>query len=459
MARAAKAEVPDKPPRFDQIPTADLLRMRIAPETRLPHVALIGAELARRGEFPADVAEAPDDPAVVHSATTAAIASGYTGRGDPRPKGAPTCGIPMVTKMSDVVAEEIDWLWPGRIPIGMLTLVFGDGGVGKSQLSLALASHITHGRPWPDDPKGKVTKGKVILVQCEDSLKHTVRPRVDASGCDPARVIALTGIKRHDGNESAFELRAHMDALAYAVTKAKDVRLVVIDPISAFLGGADECKNAEVRQILSPLGQLAEKHQFAVIMVHHVNKGSGVKAMYRASGSLAFINAARIAWFVCKDPDSETRCYLAPVKCNIGPTPSAMAFSAEKQAIRFEAAPIVGLSANSILAQERKLLMDDDGQRDGKRGPIPAKIRECIERLVEFLEEGPQPQRKAASMIEESGYHTGTFYEAIARGPFEKYPHENSNWLRLRFGEEGQIPQSTNGHANGEANGAKDGAL
>jgi hypothetical protein len=451
MGHASKGK--DAPPRLDLLDTAALERMRTDPATSAMNRAMIGAELARRGEFPEELQNLPADPGQVHTATTTMRESGYTGH---KPlESAPVCGLPLLSKMSDVVAEEVDWLWPGRIPIGMMTLLFGDGGVGKSQIALALASHVSQARPWPDDPKGKVAKGKVILIQSEDSLTHTVRPRVDAAKADATRIIALTGIKRPDNVEAPFQLREHLAALAVAVKKVKDVRLVVIDPISAFLGGADECKNAEVRFILSPLGALAEKHGFAVLMIHHVNKGTGVKAMYRASGSLAFINASRMAWFACKDPESETRCFLAPVKCNIGPMPNVMAFTAEKQAIRFDPDPVLGISANSILAQERTLLMDDDGQREGRRGPLPAKIRACIEKLIEFLGDGPQPQRQAASVILESGYHPGTFYEAIARGPFEKYPHEDSNWLRLAFGVKSEgIAPGSNGHANGSNGGA-----
>ena len=83
-----------------------------------------------------------------------------------------------------------------------------------------------------------------------------------------------------------------VERLAHEVERLGDVVLIQIDPVSAYLGGTDSHKNADVRALLSPLSDLAEKFNVAVVVVTHLNKGSGA-AMYRSVGSIAFTAAAR----------------------------------------------------------------------------------------------------------------------------------------------------------------------
>jgi putative DNA primase/helicase len=376
-----------------------------------------------------DVELPPEDPVEAKSwSTSEAVARGFA------TSDGPACGRLILQRLSEIEAAPVDWLWPDRIPLGMLSLLYGDGGVGKSMLLLSIAATVTCARDWPDQPGVSPGPGSVILIQAEDSLRHTVRPRFDATNGDASRIHIVKGVMTNK-LRSSFSIRAHIDAIRAEVEERGDVKLIIVDPISAFIGGADDNRNAEVRDVLGPLGELAEEYHFAVIMNHHSNKGSGTKALYRASGA-AYANVARIAWFVGGDPDKAGRTFMAPVKCNIGPMPSAMAFEVSGQAVRFEPKPLLGLHANMILMRERTLLAEDtDCVRDGKRGRLPRKLKACIQRLVEYLTDGPKAQRDALAIVKAAGFSTGTFYDSVNRGPFERIQAETfkeSTMLRLK---------------------------
>lgn len=82
--------------------------------------------------------------------------------------------------MADVVAEKVEWLWPGRIPRGKVTLLEGDPKCGKSTLALDLAARVSTGTAMPDGSP-LVEPEQVILMTAEDGLADTVRPRLDAA--------------------------------------------------------------------------------------------------------------------------------------------------------------------------------------------------------------------------------------------------------------------------------------
>jgi RecA-family ATPase len=241
---------------------------------------------------------------------------------------------PQTICLADVEPKPINWLWPDRIARGKLTLISGDPGLGKSLITVALASAVSNGGRWPVGG-GYAPLGSVILLSEEDALADTIRPRLDAAGADCSRVHALRMIQElnEDGEiiNRSFNLASDVERLAAIVEKLGDVALIQIDPISAYLGGTDSHKNADVRALLSPLSDLAERFDVAIVVVTHLNKGSG-SAMYRSVGSIAFTAAARTAWAVTKDKDEPARRLMLPVKNNLGNDESGMAYRVETAA-------------------------------------------------------------------------------------------------------------------------------
>ena len=233
---------------------------------------------------------------------------------------------PVLTCLADVRPEALRWLWPGRIPLGKVTLVFGDPDLGKSLVTLDVAARVSRGLPWPDAPGERPTPGGVILLSAEDDLADTIRPRLDAAGADVGRIMVLQGVEYAEGRKGYFNLARDLPALEAAIRQTPDTRLVIIDPISAYLGRTDSHVNAEVRAALAPLSELAARHGAAVVGVTHLNKGMGGRALYRATGSLAFVAAARAGWLVTVDLDDPKRRLFLPAKMNLAEEPLGLAY-------------------------------------------------------------------------------------------------------------------------------------
>lgn len=268
-----------------------------------------------------------------------------------------------------IARRSVRWLWRDRIPRGKVSLVAGNPGLGKSQLAISIAAIVSTGRPWPD---GATTNpGRVVICSAEDDAEDTIRPRLEAAGADLSRVsIVDSVVDRWNGlgEEVPRGFRLNHDELllhnALARFGQEEVHLVVIDPVSAYLGAAvDSHNNTEVRATLTPITELAAQRKVAVLLVSHLNKGGGTEAMTRVIGSIAFTAAARAAYLVAADPeDPDNRRFFAPIKNNLGPAKPGLAFGLETVTLEangyervvtskvvWEPNPI-SLSANDIMA-------------------------------------------------------------------------------------------------------------
>lgn len=210
-----------------------------------------------------------------------------------------------VVNAATVKEVPLRWLWPSRVPAGKVTLLAGDPGLGKSFLTCDMASRVTTGNYWPDSMEARAPQGSVVMLSAEDDPADTIVPRLRSAGADLSRVDLLRSV-RVGGRPDAFVLRRDLPLLEAAIRRRGDCRLVVIDPISCYLGGTDGNSNVEVRGALAPLGQLAERTGAAVVVVSHLRKGDG-DLMYRVTGSLAFVAAARATWAVEADREDPQR--------------------------------------------------------------------------------------------------------------------------------------------------------
>lgn len=211
----------------------------------------------------------------------------------------PGAAGPVLVCLADVAPREIKWLWPGRVPMGRITLLVGRPGEGKSFLTTDMAARITTGTPWPD--RSDCPAGSVILISAEDDPGDTIRPRLDAHYADVRKVHLLSAVRRlgEDGQpyEVLFTL-ADVAALETALKTLPDCRLIVVDPIGSFLGGdTDAHLDNEVRGVLAPVAKLAERYGPAVLVVAHRRKSAGSIADDLALGSRAFTGIARaVKW-------------------------------------------------------------------------------------------------------------------------------------------------------------------
>lgn len=261
-----------------------------------------------------------------------------------------TAGAPAMVRLCDVEPEEVRWLWPARIPAAKLTVIGGDPGLGKSFAVYDIIARVTSGAAWPDesDETGRRPAG-ALIVTAEDGLADTVVPRLRMQNADMDRVQALDGVTRGDGKVGEFTLE-DIEPLRKAIENIADCAVVMLDPVSAFMGRADSHNNAEVREVLKGLNRIAEETGAAIIAISHLSKsGAGEKkAVYRMMGSLAFTAAPRAVWAVARDPDDQERRILANVKMNLGRPASAIAYHIDNDGLHWSRDKIEG-SIDDIL--------------------------------------------------------------------------------------------------------------
>lgn len=249
---------------------------------------------------------------------------------------------PIVEPYSAVWKVQQEWLWPGRIPRGSLTLLAGDPAVGKSRLAVELAARVSSGTPWPGDPHPQPElPGNVVLITAEDSPEREVRARLIAAGADLARVINFHCIGevdrfRHKHTTRAFRIPQDVPGLDHVLNNYEPVKLLVIDTLADFWGGGTMRNNAEVRANLAPLVRVASRRRTAVVCVTHLNKQYGLSGLYRTMDSLAFMAVARTVWGVARDPRDEERRLLLPVKMNLATPPAGLAFRIAGDRVQWE---------------------------------------------------------------------------------------------------------------------------
>jgi putative DNA primase/helicase len=208
----------------------------------------------------------------------------------------------VLVNMADVQPEAISWLWTGRLARGKVTALAGDPGMGKSFITLDIAARISTARQWPDG-EAISTPGDAVFLAAEDGLADTMRPRLDAMQADVSRIHVLQAIRvANDGGERPFCLQTDIAHLEDSITKTGAV-LVVIDPISSYMGNVNTYNDAEVRTVLMPLVTLAARTNVAVLVLMHLTKDTKAKASQRAMASMAFVAVPRIVLAVGPDPD------------------------------------------------------------------------------------------------------------------------------------------------------------
>ncbi len=305
--------------------------------------------------------------------------------------------IAVMRRASEIEPVAVRWLWPGRIPLGKLTLLAGDPDEGKTLASLDVAARVTTGGEWPDGGHAEI--GSVIVMSAEDNPDDTLVPRLIAAGADRARVHFIEAIRlvTADGKETRRAVSlADVPAIENALTQIGDAKLVIVDPISAYLSDADSHKNAEVRALLSPLAELAATYSVAMLAITHLSK-SGGKALYRAIGSIGFIGAARAAWLFARDGENPERRLMLRLKNNLAPDRGGLAYTLADAAITLkscERAETVKLKwePGAVNLKADDVLQAESAGEQGER-------QEAAEWLRQVLANGPRP---AAEVVREA---------------------------------------------------------
>jgi putative DNA primase/helicase len=337
-----------------------------------------------------------------------------------------------VVRLTSLTKRPVDWLWPERIPIGKVTLLVGDPGLGKSLVALDIAARVSTGAPWPDEqncdstqsairnPQSEVAApASVLLLNAEDDLADTVLPRLDALGADCDRIVAIPSFLGSSCDGSVprdHELRRDLARLRSLLDTLPDCRLIVIDPISAYLGG-DGNTRGEVRSLPVPLAELAHTRRLAIVAVSHLRKQQG-SAIHRTMGSLAFLTAARAAWVICEDPANSERRLLLPVKSNLASRVDGLAYTnaAESQAPDSVASGPQPQGPPTIRWSTEPVNLSTDDGLFGRIRPLgrPRCERgEAAQWLKQTLAAGPRPSGDVEREAVANGFRPRTLQRAL----------------------------------------------
>lgn len=354
---------------------------------------------------------------------------------------APVAGMPRFRYYSEVKMEKITWLWDQRLPAGKLVLLAGNPGVGKSFLTCDMAARVSSGRAWPCEAHGREPRD-VIMLNAEDKPEDTVGPRLFAAGADLSRVVtvdAVTTVEKGREGERLFSIADDIASLAYVCRQCKNPGLVVIDPVTAYMGAVDGNSNVEVRAVLAQLSAFATEFNVTVLAVTHMNKRMDSQAIYRTIGSIAFTAAARTVHFVVKDQGDQKRRLFLPAKNNVGEDAGGLAYTIASTdegaaALEWEPAAIT--------------MTLDEAMAPGDGGRPPEELKAAETFLREMLANGPKASADVDDAAKEHGLSKRTVKRARQAIGVKCFKANFGGGWMLRLAEDGSASHATNGLAS-----------
>lgn len=222
-----------------------------------------------------------------------------------------------IIRMSDVELTPVEWLWKPYLPFGKLSVLQGNPGEGKTYFAMHLAAACTNGKLLPN--MERMEPFNVIYQTAEDGLGDTVKPRLIEAGADLDRVLVI--------DDSDVQLTLSDERIEKAIVE-NNARLVIIDPIQAYLGADVDMNRAnEVRPIFMRLGQVAQRTGCAILLIGHLNKAAGMQSLQRGLGSIDIAAAVRSVLFIGKLKHDPTMRILTHEKSSLAPPGVSLAFS------------------------------------------------------------------------------------------------------------------------------------
>jgi len=271
--------------------------------------------------------------------------------------------VPMI-RLSEVQQTEVDWLWYPYIPFGKLTIIQGNPGEGKTFFAMQLAAACTNRKFLPQmEP---FEPFNVIFQTAEDGLGDTIKPRLISAEADPERVLVI------DDAENPLTLA---DQRIEKAVRENNARLVIIDPLQAFLGANVDMNRAnEVRPIFRRLADTAQNTNCAIVMIGHLNKAFGSQSTYRGLGSIDITAVVRSLLFIGKVKSDPTTRVIVHEKSSLAPPGQSLAFSlGDEKGFRW-------IGAYDITAED--LLAGGEGSKTELKQELAVKL------IMDFLSEG-----------------------------------------------------------------------
>ncbi len=290
-----------------------------------------------------------------------------------------------IINMEDVEVKEIEWLWYPYIPYGKITIIQGDPGEGKTTAILRIAAILSKGEKLPCDERENAPIN-IIYQTAEDGLNDTVKPRLIEADADCSRIKVI--------DESTKNLTMLDKRIEQAIAET-GARLIILDPIQAYIGAEINMNSAnETRAVMSNLCALAEKYSCAIVLIGHMNKGSGNKSTYRGLGSIDFQAVARSVLVVGRIKDNPQIRVIAQSKSSLAPEGDSIAFELNKET-GFKWLGKYNISVDELL---------NGNQKENKSEIAEIKLRE-------LLANGKLPQNEIMEIMKEENISKRTIDE------------------------------------------------
>lgn len=328
-------------------------------------------------------------------------------------KPLPLLGVPV----GSVPTRKVEWLWPGRIPIGKLTLLDGNPGLGKSLLTVDCAARISTGRAFYGSAAPTVEgPGSVLIVTNEDDVGDTIRPRLEAHGGD----IALV---RHERDLSLpSDMGRLVDLAKHMRETDAPLRLCILDPLPAVVDeDVDVNSAASIKRVLTPLAIFAAGFSLAVLIIRHFAKRGDGPAVTKGSGNIAIIGQARSGMLIAADPDDASARILSMTKTNLCRNPGSLRYRiADDEHGR---SVVQWIGSSDVDAEE---LVQPKRRGRGKSGngasgaAADSKLGQCVEWLLKQFQRAPGRRLLAADVFTDAAradYSEMTVKRAKARLP------------------------------------------
>ena len=295
-----------------------------------------------------------------------------------------------IISSTNVEVREINWLWYPFIPRGKVTILQGDPGEGKSTFMLTLAAYLTRGEALPYTDCGEPPDPVTVLYQStEDDYDDTIVPRFIKAGGIRDRLAFI--------DESEYPLTFDDDRILEGI-KQTGAKLLVLDPLASYIGDCSLNASNEVRQKFNALINAARETDCAIVVVNHMNKMPGLKAIYRTPGSIDVAGAVRSILLLARDPDEEDKRYLVQTKMNLASKGDALEFSIVDGGIKFTG--ITDKTADEILRKQD--FVSGIGRPD-------VKLQEAKEVIEELLAAGTAvPAEDCEAVLKKNGIRRST---------------------------------------------------